>query len=450
MKSLGTWRSLEATLNAVLPVTAGLVLAVFALLLFSATPAMDDFCKASLSYLGQPQSSATQVTLLYFTGWSARWASTFLQSALFSRVDLIASYPWLLLGVMAANLAALWAFFRWVLQMRPVTALAVTAMVYVSWAVSIPSPAENIFWATGATEYQLSQSGILLLVTLLCSSRGRIGAMAAFTLALLVPAQHEVAGMVLCILLAAGVAVARVLKLPSSKWIACLAIATISLAIVVASPAGRERAAQEGKALWDFQHAPSYVALALRNAVDWLIRPIPLLTAVCVPIFAGSMQRRREPLILHPAWLAPLCILGMGLIVCVAAFVGLVSASEPPGRLIGWYLWPFWLLLLCAVYFGIPELQATGALRVKVFQLGLCGILALSLLTSPNFRDAIKDLRGPARPWSKSIAEQLRGGAGTPVDANLPVRPSNVLAPGFADSSPWVTACWVNYINMKR
>ena len=450
MKSLIHSRLGENILNALLPLTITLVLSVFAGLMFSATPALDDFCKASLSYLGQPQGSATQVTWLYFMGWSARWVSTILQSALFSRVDLISAYPWLLLGVMAVNLAALCVFFRSVLQLKTRTALVVAGMFYVSWAVSIPSTAENIFWATGATEYQLSQSSLLVLLALLCSSRGRIGAGAAFILAFLIPAQHEVAGMLVCLVLAAGVVVARVLRVPSGKWIICLALASLSLAIVIVSPAGRERAAADGKVLWDFRHEPAYAFQALKNGVDWLISPIPLLTAICVPLFVGSMERRRETPITHPVWLAPLCLLGMCLIVCVAALVALVSAGGPPDRLVGWYQWPFWLLLLCAVYLGVPELRATSALRIDAFKLGLCAILALSLLTSSTFKAAIKDLSGPARPWARSTSEQLRGQSGTPADANLPAKPSNLLAPGFADSSAWVSVCWVNYINMKR
>jgi hypothetical protein len=61
----------------------------------------------------------------------------------------------------------------------------------------------------------------------------------------------------------------------------------------------------------------------------------------------------------------------------------------------------FWLVLVCVIVTGVPEIaqmRFSPSSRIVILAL-----FALSLLGSRNFRWAEKDLRGPARPYWKTV-----------------------------------------------
>ncbi len=95
-----------------LPSLIVLFLVPFFVLFFYAVPALDDFCKATLSFNAVPQKSAFSITWMYYTQWSPRWLTTFIQSIVMSHIDLAKSYGWLLLAVALSNIGALWYFFK--------------------------------------------------------------------------------------------------------------------------------------------------------------------------------------------------------------------------------------------------------------------------------------------------------------------------------------------------
>src|SRR6266404_5047973 len=103
------------------PVILVVFLTPFLALAFYSLPATDDFCKATLSFgeFPQKQPSVLAVTWRYYTQWSSRWLTTFLQSLIMSHFDLAAAYGWLLLMVVIANVGALWYFFRTIFRLRP-------------------------------------------------------------------------------------------------------------------------------------------------------------------------------------------------------------------------------------------------------------------------------------------------------------------------------------------
>ncbi|MGA8143042.1 MAG: hypothetical protein WB987_04035, partial [Candidatus Acidiferrales bacterium] len=177
-----------------IPVVLIIFLAPFVALVFYSVPALDDFCKASLSYDGVPQRSALSITWLYYTQWSPRWVTTFTQSIVMSHVDLARAYGWLLLAVMVANFSALWYFFRTVFQLSRASSLLVAGVFYAAYIASLSDLAEQLYWLTGAIEYNLSFATLLVLASLLYQARrGLWYYLAIVVLSIVIPAQHEIA-----------------------------------------------------------------------------------------------------------------------------------------------------------------------------------------------------------------------------------------------------------------
>ncbi len=427
------------------PFASTIVLIPFAILLCCATPAFDDFCKASgVSSLGQITDPFAAAWWNY-QHWTARWFTAFLQSALMGRMNLAsAQYAWLLAGVMGFDLAALWIFFRAVMGISRHSSLLMAIVFYAAWAANTDSPGESIYFATVAIEYQLSLGTLLCAVSLLCHERplhwGRT--LLLVILAFLIPAQHEIAGGFLCAALAAGLLTARYLKTPYLWWTITLIIASASLLMVVASPGVHERIVHRsiigGFVAWNFAQAPICLYHAVLSGAEWIINPTVLLAAICLPGLI-RFDASREP----PRWLACLCGLGMATLVILYALVELASGDTAPGRVAGWFQWMFWLLQICAVLIAFPELRRNkGFLRPVA-----CCLFAITLVMTPNFRKAVADIAAPARQWHAAITDQLRRGVPGGNFTGLPPKPELFLEPGTASprNSAWVGSCLASY-----
>src|SRR5882757_921070 len=160
---------LKAVSGFMVPVFLIVFMAPFLALALYSLPATDDFCKATLSFGAYPEQkqSVLSVTWLYYSQWSSRWVTTFLQSLIMSRVDLAAAYGWLLILVIIANIGALGYFFKTIFQLRPANSLLAAGIFYAAYVASLSDPPQEIYWLTGAIEYNLSFSTILFLVSLL-------------------------------------------------------------------------------------------------------------------------------------------------------------------------------------------------------------------------------------------------------------------------------------------
>src|ERR1700692_1507066 len=196
-----------------------LFLAPFFALLFYSVPALDDFCKATLSFNGVPQRTVWGITWMYYTQWSPRWLTTLVQSFVMSHLDLARAYGWLLLKVVLTNIAALWYSLKTVFPLTAPSSLLVTGVFYAAYVASLGDPAQQLFWVTGAIEYNLSFSTLLVLVSLLFRARRDVqGFLAVVILSFAIPAQHEIAGAFLLALLAAGIILAKVRKVSALQW----------------------------------------------------------------------------------------------------------------------------------------------------------------------------------------------------------------------------------------
>jgi len=432
-----------------LPIVLLIFAAPFIVLLFFALPATDDFCKATLSFNCVPQPGVIRITWMYYARWSPRWVTTLLQSFIMSHVDLVASYGWLLLAVIVSNLAALWYFFRTFFSLTRSTSLLVATVFYAAYVASLPHLSEKIFWLTGATEYYLSLSTLLVLVSLLYRPRRAVWYYVAVAiLSLAIPAQHEIAGTFLCGVLLAVAAVKRIKKVPALQWYLSLGMAVLSQAVVMASPGTAFRAAQENRHLWDLAHLPKWLAHSFYHGLLWLQTPSFLLAALSIVLL--TQRDRQTPATSDPElrWfpLGGLC--AMLFVLCENCLVETGSGSSSPERVVTWFEFVFWLLFVCVILTGVREINEAHfsmSTQASVFLL-----LSITLLGSSNFRAAVKDLNGPAQSWHRIGSTWLkqRGGA---LEFETPTQYPNMAMRSQITSDPgcWVNRCLANYLHAK-
>ncbi len=427
--------------------TAALVvLAVpFVGLCFYAVPATDDFCKATLSFESTPLHSVWTVTWTYYWHWSSRWLTTLIQSAVMSSVNLLSAYPWLILAVALSNLIALERFFRALLRIPIARSALLAALFYACWFANAAGPAQNVFWLTGAIEYQVSVTVLCLVAARLLESHGGVWdtcllAACGFS----VPALHEIGGAFLGTALALAFAIQRWTGQSARRTAICLAAATASLAIVAASPSPHLRALGEGRTLWDLAHAPTYVHSVVNAVLAWTVNPAVLMLALAVPVLARDPAgRRAEPQI--TAGVLAGCVALMGALALEAVGVAIASGSELKPRVESWFQFVFWLLVLCAIYFGIPELAWTPFRTMS--RMIMAGVVAVTLLGSSNARSAVRDWLGPARSWHQYYARHVTRHTGVVHFGDLPDRPELFLPVGItAGSSCFTNQCLATFL----
>jgi len=430
-----------------LPLLIPVFLFPFFALFFYAVPALDDFCKATLSFNAVPQKSAIAITWMYYTQWSPRWLTTFVQSLVMSHIDLGRSYGWPLLAVSLSNIAALWYFFKTVFRFSPGSAAQAAGIFYAAYLASLIDPTQQLFFVTVAIEYSLSLSTLLVLVSLLCRAGTSVWYYIAIAvLSFVIPAQHEIAGTFLLAILAGGIIILRIKNLPAAQWHVSFAAALISQIVVMLSPGTALRAAQEHRHLWDLAHLPRWVGHSFYHGIGWLSQPVILLAACCIVVLAQASPSRESTANERPSWLGLIGLFAMIAVCGEIALVEIASGTWIPNRVVAWFQFIFWLLLICIILIGVPELNK---IRFSTYtRLGIFCLFAFTLFGSENYRAAISDLRGPARTWWQLNDARLHQPGGVREFAVPTPYPKltmpQMLAP---DSGCWVNQCMANYLH---
>ncbi len=427
-----------------------LILAAFAAplvsLLFYASPVADDFCAASLTYGVVQQRTVAAATWVYYTYFDPRWLSVFLKTLIMSRVDLFSGYSWWLLIVAILDVVALWWFFATAFSFGRVGALLAAGAFYAAWLASIGRPEENLYWLTGSVEYDLSFSTLLLLVTVLIRRRRTIRSYLAIALlSIAIPAQHEFAGTLLLMLLVAGVVLSHRMKLPPRGWYLGLSLAIPSYLTVVLSPGIRSRAGLQHAAVpHGAQLLEPVMRFLLDNGINWLLRPA-ILGAACCIVLLWPRKSVELPGALRPKYLS---IVGLGLIAALlveAALMRIVTGMDLPFRVSAWFQFVMWLLLVCTILTGVPEIHqvrfsaSTRTAAVIVFGVTLLGSLV--------YREAIADLRGPAQLSRRVLVRRYQRQSGL-VELHGAVPYPKLFMHQFvsADSGCWVNQCVAFYM----
>ena len=433
----------------VLPVILGTFLVPFLVLLFYSVPAADDFCKATLAYNGVRQPSVMAITWMYYIHWSPRWLTTFLQSLIMSKVNLVQMYGWLLFMVVLTNLASLWYFFLAVVRLKHIKGFLAAVVFYAAWLASLGSPSQQVYWLTGAMEYNLSLSSLLVLVSLLLRSRPAVWYYIAVSLlSIAVSAQHEIAGTFLWVVLLGGTVVSRIKRLPTRQWYLSFSLATVSLATVVMSPGNAARGVQEHRHLWDTGHALGWIAHSFYHGLSWLSAPAILVSACCIGLFSRPSLEPKAGDKLPRGWICLACLCAMLVILFQSAFIEIATGTWLPPRVAGWLEFVFSLLFVCAAQAGLTELRQlhfSFATRMAVF-----GLFAISLFSCTNFREAVEDLRGPAETWHRLNVLRLSQRGGSLKFEDPPQYPALGESQRLTRKAGcWENRCLANYLHAE-
>lgn len=188
-----------------------------------AKPMQDDFCRAVLipepTWFTIPprlqKPGIMEMTALNYLNWSGRWAGLGLEISLLSTTRQPRAYPYLVIGLLAAQLVLLYLAIRFATQQWRLALYVSGLLALVYWA-NMPSPQAGLFWIPGAIESQLPLSLLMLFFGLTLfryaeGSKSTVAAVVSIILAFVIPAFHELAGSVL---------VLAVTLLTASSWIA--------------------------------------------------------------------------------------------------------------------------------------------------------------------------------------------------------------------------------------
>jgi hypothetical protein len=432
-----------------------LVFAVpFIALLFYASMNGDDYIYATNSYNCSMQPAVRNMftsTWLNYTQGSGRWLTSIFHGLLMTKFNLISFYPFPLIAIMLSNFLALAYWFAKFLRVSRNQALLAAGIFYAAWLASVVTPIEGVYWLTEAIEYQLSFTAILILAGLLCTSRQtRLGYVALALLAIAVPAQHEIAGAFLLVCLGAGLIAAYVKKVETRQWWLCFGLVALSLGAVIFSPGKILQFAQGHKETPDVAHVLPFVKHAIKLGFSWLMTPAVLVSALILPIVLRfQAQPPSENHYRPPRWLA---LVGLGIMCIVVAEYGAAEMTSGygvlPYRTVGWFQFVFWLLLVCTVLVGLPDLSQMKFSDGS--RIGISMLLVVTLLGSPNFRTAEKDWRGPAKAyWRSSVARLEQRGSSLQFDA-LPPRPALFRDTGLSTTPKcWVNSCMAVYLGVN-
>lgn len=397
------WLALPASL-AVIGVAIGLA--------FHTLPQMDDFGRSL-----RDMSTWSYVAHLYHD-WSGRWFAYFLERGLCSNLPIFKAYPWLILGLMAADILGVLVFTRLILpaeRRSPGMILFVGLLLAALGWNTLKQPGDSIYWFTGAIENVLPVTlGMLLFrgIGAMAEHRGSftrpaLAGLSVFTVIL--AGLHEVILFPLSISLGVGL-LANWKRGPAGRaiWITLLIAAAIGFLIVYLAPGNAVRQKADGgphsheilRTLETGWRMGLQIALRLINPQMAALTILLLVSPIFQPT-AGWIQRM-------PAWLRftlPLFSLASALLVAMA-YGWNTGNLDPPHRTatfihllgaIGWIA-----SVMCWRQLGyFPKWK--NPLRVeRIAWLALAG----SMLIFGNFQMGVRDLIERAGPWREAMLDR--------------------------------------------
>lgn len=359
-----------------------------------AMPLNDDWWRAVSA---QQQGPLSYAAMRYQT-WFGRWFACVVQITMLKGFDVYGVYAWLLLGLGAAQLLALRMLFGRLLLGSGRAWIAALGGVVLLWCAT-PHASEYWYWFSGASEYSLSVSAGIVVVSL-ASLGGTMATGAACASALLVGGLHELSGITTLVALAAGAWAA-----PASarqRWLCIGGFALVGLVINLAAPGNAVRAEHEhvdrslGPVLWAVRWNLYHEVLRwLLDVKLWLATALlgSAIALVEQPFWRPAPERLR--------YAAPAAtgVAGVAWVLAAPIMAGFRfndrSASACHATLfVGW---------LVTLWAWAPWLRSYFGPRLRQGHLVLCGVLlSLALLSTGNARLAGWSLRSELPAWSSA------------------------------------------------
>ena len=446
----------------------------FVVLAFRSHPALDDFGFAGAAH--RMGWWAFQVWI--FQHWQGTYTTNALVAGLNPMTYGLLHYHWLsALVVLAALVLGAWQLCRALLP--PPYRGPATALLLMLTLVQLPSPAEGLYWLTGAWAYLLSGAGALCWGALLAhAARSRSAthfAAAGLLTAVLMGTNFVTAALMTGILLLILLRSAPGQRTP---WLGLLALALGCLGVLVLAPGNAQRLAvvpgqqllPGARLLWAGTHAGVAATYALLN---WLGNGL-LLATMLLLVPAMARLAAQPPPVLQWLTRSPGLLSAMVLALVAAAFLPtylLVQLPPPPrlrnviylGFVVGWLLSAYaWVAWWVRQRRELPTLPAYA-------QLSLLAWLILALATDHNSHlthagigqgytavaQAYRDwLSGDAARYDAALRARyaaLRTTAATAVGLPpLPVQPATLF---YYDISPnstlWGNQAYARYFGKQ-
>lgn len=409
------------------------------------SPIADDYCRGFRS-----NRHIFDILVTDYRTWNGRWLSTLLQYLILPRLNF--SWYGLLLALFAfAQVYSTKIFIRTVLRATNRLSWMLAVSGYIVWLTSGPTVGQNLYWLTGAIEYQASFILILLLFSLLCQDyKSRLTSILSVALSFLIPALNDLAGATLICALVTVCGVLFLERVSSRRvWLACLFAALSSLLIVVASPGNKIRKAQDFPTGWRATGIPPAGKSVIYARVGWALNPV-LVSATALFVLLPSIKR------LRPAWtqirptyliVAPTLIVAAWLLLDFA--LAWLHSGDPPARVEVWnhMVWSIlWFLTVFAWTRNRAEGQPTAAFLQTIFAV----MLGVSIFFSQNTKDAMSDLAKRAPVWHAAQLRLLHTTENIAVVPTLPQTPKSFFdEPITSNPDYWINRCVAHYLHIE-
>lgn len=443
----------------------------FAALVPFAHPAGDDYCFAK--GLGQRGFLANQVW--FYENWGGRYSATAILSLsqLLGRIE--QTYPLFVALVLVGTYASLIAFFR-IFKARDAGMATGAAGAGLSFAIlvyllgKVDSPSQNFYWLPGALTYQIGFCSLLLSLKLsadLLEARApavlswRTAALAV--LAIVLGGQSEVFILVGLGMLGGLLLVALIDRNPCYRTLALIvAVFALACAASLLAPGNHVRAAMDA-----VRDKPGLVT-AVAIAAQWSIKKVLLwmsdvgiwVLALAAALFlrvpamdgsrTGAWFRRR-----HPAVKVALLLGGLWIGVFLTAFpVVYALGGLPYSRVINTAFMIFVVGIIASSVVLAAEIEGPDRRALRPLLAGLFGLLAVSVVGSPNFAHGWRDLRHIPALRADLAARQALVAQARPdtelVFDPLAIEYDYALAGDLKhDPTHWSNVCYAEYAGVR-
>ncbi len=407
-----------------LPLAAALLISLFILgivsfLIAYAVPVADDYCRANVGW----QNAISYATSRY-TNWTGRWTSMVVEAFWLSAFNPYRSVPLLLALLFALRFLGLAILFRQSLGLTFGHSLSCSLLFTTVWLSVSPGAGETVLWATGAVENELSLSLALVALAMILGSRW----LAAIPCFLIATTLHELVGLALTGAFASVLWMRRHDR-RALRPLIYLTLATAILTLfVLLAPGNLVRA------LRDYPPPPHRLSVILRTLIHLISSVLTWSTAPStVGLLLFSLGRRTSNKRITPLDLLgwPCVVAGLGLLIAATIYGG-------PGRVRDLLCFIFLLLLLHAVVWLAPHVEAGRQIRI----IGLF-LFCVGALVSRNVKDlSVSAIQAPA--WRRAVTDRIR----THRFDRISWPPSYFPRDVTSDASNWNNSCAAKYLGL--
>lgn len=376
---------------ALVSAVGGIVLLVALLYAIPAQPSWDDFCRAALT------GGGVDHVVDNYRNWSGRWVSMFLYGEFLSGADLGGNwYNFALLSSFALWGGAFLLAVDLVLDgsQRHYKLLFSFVLLAIFWA-GAPSQSDVFYWLTGITEYALPFLMGCLTIHLVVRGGGGLAFGAASLLGFLLGGVHELAAIMLGIVLSFYFLLRVRNRAPFTAVGAVIGLTGIGLLINVMAPGNAVRAEY-----FDQATLPRLIFTLVKpydSMVEWLGDPRLIFLSALLILAPKSVIPTPPWVRSVPLWAIPVAAL---LVVNVPfALIVYLQGGQPSGGRVLDLLFAAFMLLWFAAILTIRDRVPEGGEAAPHWRAGAAGALALSLVTAPQFAKALQDLPEAMTGW---------------------------------------------------